>query len=520
MTISLTQGLHRSLQQTPRATATIFGERRQDFATLGERVARLAGALRGAGMGVGDRVGMLALNSDRYLEYYLGVLWGGGVVNPCNIRWSPAEIAHSLDDCETCILIVDDGFTPMLPELQRRSRCLQRIIYVGEGTPPPDAASYEVLLAAAEPVEDADRQGCDMAGIFYTGGTTGTPKGVVLSHGNIFASSLALAAAVGITSDSVYLHAAPMFHMADTAGGFSQVICGGAHVMIPRFTADAALKAIQDEGVTLALLVPLMIQMLVDHPEQPGFDCSRLEMLLYGASPMSEPVLRRAMAALPKTAFVQLYGMTELSPVATVLPFADHLRTGPLAGRLRAAGRAAPCARVRIVDPDGHEVPRGTVGEVAVSGPNVMQGYWNRPDLTAAAVRHGWMHTGDGAYMDDDGYIYVVDRMKDMIVTGGENVYSGEVENALMQHPAVFMCAVIAVPDAHWGERVHAVIVLKPGTEVSEAEVIAHCQSLIARYKCPRSIEWRDSLPVSGAGKILKTVLREPFWKDVNKKVN
>lgn len=520
MTISLTQGLHRSVQQTSRSIATVSGRRRQDFGTLGERVARLAGALRRAGMAQGDRVAMLALNSDRYLEYYLATMWGGGVVNPCNIRWSPAEIAHSLDDCETRLLIVDDEFTPMLPELRRRSRCLTTVVHVGEETPPPGAASYEALLAASKPVEDAYRQGDDMAGIFYTGGTTGTPKGVVLSHGNIFASSLALAAAVGCTAGTVYLHGAPMFHMADTAVSFAQVICGGSHVMIPRFTPDAALRALQDEGVTATLLVPLMIQMLVDQPGRCGFDCSSLGTLLYGASPMSEPVLRRAMAAFPGAAFIHVYGMTELSPLATLLPFAEHLHTGPLAGRLRAAGRAALCADVRIVGLDGREAPRGTVGEVAVRGPNVMLGYWNRPELTAAAVRDGWMHTGDGAYMDDDGFIYVVDRLKDMIVTGGENVYSAEVENALMQHPSVSMCAVIAVPDAHWGERVHAVIVRREGTEASEQEVVAHCRSLIAGYKCPRSLEWRDSLPVSGAGKILKAVLREPFWQGVRSKVN
>ena len=516
MTISLTQGLHRSLQQASGAVATVSGDRRQTFAPLGAPVARLAGALRSAGMAAGDRVGMLALNSDRYLEYYLATMWGGGVVNPCNMRWSPVEIAASLDDCETRILIVDDEFIPMLPELRRRSRCLTTVIHAGEGTPPSATLSYEALLAGAEPIEDANRQGGDTAGIFYTGGTTGTPKGVMLSHGNIFASSLSLAAAVGNAAGSVCLHGAPMFHMADTMVTFSQVIRGGAHVMIPRFAPEAALRALQDEGVTITLLVPLMIQMLADHPAQHTFDCSRLATMLYGASPMSEPVLRRAMAAFPQAEFVHAYGMTELSPLATLLPFAEHLREG----RLRSAGRAVACTEVRIVGPDGREVPRGTVGEVAVRGPNVMQGYWNRPELTAAAVHDGWMRTGDGAYMDEDGFIYVVDRLKDVIVTGGENVYSGEVENALMQHPSVAMCAVIAVPDAHWGERVHAVIVPKEGADPSEEAIVAHCQSLIARYKCPRSLEWRDSLPISGAGKILKAALREPFWKDAADKVN
>jgi acyl-CoA synthetase (AMP-forming)/AMP-acid ligase II len=227
---------------------------------------------------------------------------------------------------------------------------------------------------------------------------------------------------------------------------------------------------------------------------------------------MSEAVLDRAMSALPGVGFVQIYGMTELSPLATVNPAYNHTAEGRKQGRLRAAGRASYCVEVRIVDHDGHEVPRGTVGEVAVRGPNVMQGYWNKPEQTALAVRDGWMHTGDGAYMDEDGFIFIADRLKDMIITGGENVYSGEVENALARHPAVAACAVIGIPSDQWGVAVHAAVVRKPGQDASAEELIAHCKSLIAGYKCPRSVAFTDALPLSGAGKVLKTKLREPFW--------
>ena len=219
------------------------------------------------------------------------------------------------------------------------------------------------------------------------------------------------------------------------------------------------------------------------------------------------------MAALPGVSFVQAYGMTELSPLATFLPAYFHTAEGRKLGKLRSAGRASLCTEVRIVDAQGIEVPRGTVGEVAVRGPNVMQGYWNKPELTAQAVRDGWMHTGDGAYMDHDGFIFVVDRLKDMIISGGENVYSGEVENALAKHPAIQACAVIGIPSEQWGESVHAVVVLKPGHAATVDALIAHCKSLIAGYKCPRSVAFVEALPLSGAGKVLKTALRDPYWQ-------
>jgi len=520
MTINLTQGLHRALQRDPDGIATVFQGRRQSFAVFADRVARLAAALRAVGMATGDRVGMLALNSDRYLEYYLAVPWGGGIVNPCNVRWSAAEVAYSLDDCDTRILIVDDTFLAMAGDLKQRSKSLQTLIHVGDGPAPEGMLSYEAILAAAEPMEDRRRSGDDVMGVFYTGGTTGFPKGVALTHGGIYVSSLSITAELDWPQEAVYLHAAPMFHMADTAFGFAQIIRGGTHVIIPAFTPPAVLQAMQDEKVTTVLLVPTMIQMTVDHPDIAKYDLSHLRAVVYGASPISEAVLRRAMAAFPGAGFMQAYGMTELSPVATLLTPDWHVLDGPKAGRLRAAGRAALHCEVRIVDDEGREVPRGTVGEVAVRGPNVMKEYWNQPALTANAVRDGWMHTGDGAYMDDEGFIYVVDRMKDMIVSGGENVYSAEVENALMQHPGVAMCAVIAVPDPKWGERVHAVVVRRPGTEVVEDDLVAHCRTLIAGYKCPRSVEFRDALPISGAGKILKAQLRDPYWADAARKVN
>lgn len=509
----LTQGLKRTLQQNPNGIATICAGREHSFRELGNRVAKFAGALRQLGMQPGDRVAMLSLNSDRYLEYFLGTWWAGGVVNAANTRWSAAEIIYSLKDSGSSLILVDDAFKQMAATFPGQIPSLRAMIYTGNGATPEGMRSYEELLAQADPIEDACGTGNDLAGIFYTGGTTGTPKGVMLSQANLWSSGMSFLAENIVPSGSVFLHAAPMFHLANGAMMTAQLLRGGRHVFIPGFAPVAVLEAIKTHKVTDMLLVPTMIQMLVDHPTFKDYDTSSVCRMLYGASPIAEAVLGRAMAAFPKTNFFHAYGMTELSPLATLLPSWYHTPEGRKTGKLRSVGRASYCVEAKIVDTEGNEVPRGTVGEVAVRGPNVMLGYWNKPKETAAAVRNGWMHTGDGATMDDDGFIYIVDRIKDMIITGGENVYSAEVENAIAQHPAVATAAVIGIPNDRWGEMVHAVVILKSGATVTADALIAHCKTLIAGYKCPRSIEFREQLPLSGAGKVLKTVLREPFWK-------
>jgi len=510
----LTQALHRAVQQHPDRIAVRFGNRQRSFRELADRVARLAGALQKLGMQAGDRVAMLSLNSDRYLEYQMAVPWGGGVLNPCNIRWSAAEILYSLEDSGSRILLVDETFRPLVEQFRRDSNTLREVVYCGDGAAPAGMHGYEALLAEAGPVPDALRRGEDLAGIFYTGGTTGFPKGVMLSHTNLCSSGLALRAEGLATPGGTYLHAAPMFHLADMGCAAPHWIEGNTHAIVPAFNPELVLDTLERDRVTHLLLVPTMIQMLVDHPamKKPR-DLSALQTIAYGASPISEAVLERAMAALPGVGFVQAYGMTELSPVATINPAWSHTAEGRKLGKLRAAGRASFITEVRIVDAQGSEAPRGTVGEVVVRGPNVMQGYWNKPELTAQAVRDGWMHTGDGAWMDEDGFIFIADRLKDMIISGGENIYSAETENAVAQHPAVAACAVIGIPSDEWGEMVHAVVVCKPGETVGADALIAHCKALIAGYKCPRSVDFVDALPLSGAGKILKTKLREPFWQ-------
>ncbi|ASK35635.1 long-chain-fatty-acid--CoA ligase [Alloalcanivorax mobilis] len=507
----LTQPLHKARRETPDVEAVIYADRRHTFAAFTDRVATLAGVLRGLGVGEGDRVGILALNSDRYIEAIFAALWAGGVFNTVNIRWSAAEIAYSLDDCDTRLLLVDDEFVPLLAEVRQRSRSLNTVIYIGERHCPPDALDYRQLMDAGEPVEDAGRGGDDLAGVLYTGGTTGAPKGVMLSHANLYSCSFGAILDECRRDRVIGLHSAPFFHVAGVGLILQLALRQGTHVVLPRFEERAVLEAIQSEQVGETFLVPTMIRAVLNHPDFDQYDLSSLHTLLYGASPIDSTLLELALKKLPNACFQQLYGMTELSPVVAALPPRCHSDPA-LKGKLASAGRPAHMAEVRVVDEQDNELPRGEVGEIVARGPMVMKGYWNRPEQTAEALRHGWMHTGDAGYMDADGYLFLVDRIKDMVVTGGENVYSVEVEDALLRQPAVAQCAVIGVPDDKWGERVHAVVVLKAGEPGDESALMEHCKSLIAAYKCPRSFEFVTELPLSGAGKILKYKLKEPHW--------
>jgi acyl-CoA synthetase (AMP-forming)/AMP-acid ligase II len=516
----LTQALHKALREQPDRDAVICGAERLSFARFTDRVARLAGALKALGLQPGDRVGLLSLNSARSVEFLYGCWWAGAAINPVNVRWTPKEIAYSLDDCDTRILLVDGTFAPVVPALREQSTALKTVIFCGLGQAPEGMLNYEALLDAAKPVEDGRYGGDDLAAVMYTGGTTGRPKGVMLSHANLYLNGLSSAAAVARPERGVGMVVAPFFHVGGCGLSLQMMQRLVTQVVIPTFDEVAIFKAMQDEGVTETFMVPTMIKRLIEHPRFKEFSFPKFAVMLYGAAPIDATLLGEAMVALPGAQFSQAYGMTELAPTICILSAVDHLPGPKQALRLRSAGRPVMIAEVRIVDGEDRELPTGQVGEIVARGPMVMQGYWNKPAETAAALRDGWMHTGDGGYMDAEGYIYVVDRMKDMIVTGGENVYSAEVENAIALHPAVFMSAVIGVPDERWGERVHAVVMLRPGATLDEATLIEHCRVHIAGYKLPRSVEFRADLPLSPAGKLQKFVLREPFWAGKERRVN
>ncbi len=507
----LTQGLHRALQSTPDAVATIFGGRERTFREHGDRIARFAGALQDLGVSPGGRVAMLSLNSDWYAEYLLAVPWADAVLNPVNIRWSPVEIAYSLNDSGTEVLLVDDAFAPAVPSLRQACPGLREIIYCGDAQTPEGTVAYEALVMKAEPVADARRSGDELAGVFYTGGTTGFPKGVMLSHKNMITSALGTVATGELLSgDARFLHAAPMFHLADLAAWVGQVLLGGPHIMVPMFDPVAVLEAIEKYRPTDVLVVPTMLQLLVDHPAVGDYDLSSMSRILYGGSPIGEGLATRTMALFPGVRMTQAYGMTEVAPVATLLLPDDHHGT-----RLRSGGQAAPHSEVRVIREDGQPAPAGTVGEVCVRGGHVMLGYWNKPEETAKVLQDGWYHTGDAGYLDEGGFLFLVDRLKDMIVTGGENVYSAEVESTLSRHPAVAQSAVIGLPHEKWGETVHAVIVLKPSAAATVEDLQAFCREHIAGYKAPRSVEFANALPMSGAGKVLKRQLRAMHQESV-----
>lgn len=513
--MNVTQGLRRVLQTNPTGIATVDGDRRRSWREIGERVAKLAGGLQQLSIKRGDRVAVLMLNSDRYLELYLGIAWAGAVIVPTNIRWSRAEIEDSLHDCRASMLVVDKTFAAMGVELAKVVPSM-KLVYADDDAGPAEAEDYEKLIAGSTPIADAMAGREELAGIFYTGGTTGRSKGVMLSHANIVSNALHMLSEGLLPDGTIYLNAAPMFHLANGAGMFASLIGGGSNVIVRMFNPELVMAAIEKEKVTATLLVPTMIQMLTDHPTFKTANLTSLKRIMYGASPINEALLNRAMAGMPGTAFHQLYGMTELSPLATHLPWDQH--TGEAAtkkNRQRACGRAAIGCEVRIVDADHKPVATGVVGEVAVRGQNVMMGYWERPEETAKAVIDGWMHTGDGGYMDEEGYVYLVDRVKDMIISGGENVYSMEVENVIAQHPSVSQCAVIGIPSEQWGETVHAFVIPKEGASVNAAEIVAFCKERIAHYKCPRSVDIRaEPFPLSGAGKVLKRELRRLHAED------
>ncbi len=519
--MGLSQVIRRAATVNPGGVATRMGERQHTWSEMCERVARLAGGFRALGVSPGDRIAMLAVNSDRYYEHFFAVAWAGAVLVPINTRLAPPEIAYWLQDSGSTILLIDDYFADMLPRFRDDAKSLREIIHVGDGAAPAGMLSYETLVRDHDAIDAIARGEDDLAALFYTGGTTGRSKGVMLSHRNLTLNSLNMLAVMDWRQDDIVLHAAPMFHLADGASTFSAATLATTNCFIEAFEPTATLAAIEKYRVSATLLVPTMINMLVNHPRVADYDISSLRSLVYGASPMPQAVMHRAIEVMPDVRFYQAYGQTEASPVITINGPSSHVLDGPSADKLPAAGQAVPGIDMAILDESGAEVPRGTVGEICARGDTVMLGYWNRPDATAAALRDGWLHTGDGGRMDADGYLFIVDRVKDMIISGGENVYSAEVENAIHQHAAVAECAVIGIPHDKWGEQVHAIVRLRDGETIAADALIEFCKTRIASYKCPRSVEFRqEPLPLSGAGKILKTELREPFWTNHNRNVN
>jgi acyl-CoA synthetase (AMP-forming)/AMP-acid ligase II len=503
----LTQGLHRALQRHPDKIALHHiaegRERHWSFAQFAEQAARQAAALQARGVTAGDRVALLAPNDDALVTLLTACWWLGAVACPLNTRWSVPELRFAVADCGARLLVAGAAFAAQVRELADAASVATCDDIAAEGR-------------ALAPIEDTRTGGDALAAILYTGGTTGRSKGVMLTHANFWAASMTRGAELNNSPDGVSLLVAPLFHVAGMGRLVGQSIVGGTCVTLPQFRAEAVLAAIEQHGISDIVVVPTMLQALLDAP---GFDATRvqsLQRIAFGAAPMPPDLLARALAAWPKAEFFQAYGLTETAGAVCINLPANH-RPAPGAdvvtlGRLRSVGRAGLGAEIRIVDESGRELPRGEVGEIVVRGPMVTHGYWQLPEVTASALRGGWFHTGDGGRMDAEGYLFIADRLKDMIISGGENVYSAEVEAVLRSHDAVADAAVIGVPDERWGEAVHAVVVLRPASDADPAtagDVLkAWCRQQLAGYKCPRSICFTDALPLSAAGKVLKTVLR------------
>lgn len=506
----LTQGIRRAIQVRGEGTAIIDGDVRISWTGFADRVARLAAAFRAKGLTPGGRVVLLALNSHHSITCFFAAMHAGGVIVPLNHRLSLDELTAQTADCTPDLIVLGPDFADLAVPLATVAHSVKAVLMTAQASAEDRGELLDDLIAAHEPMPDACRGADDLACLFYTSGTTNAAKGVMLSHANILANTANVVAPLGLDENSVHLHHGPLFHVAAGVRLFSVTHVAGTHVFLPRFVAGELIREIDRTGITHATFVPTMLRSMLDDPAMADANLSSLKTISYGSAAMPEPLLREVMTRLPSVRFMQSYGMTELSPVATILSWEDHLPDRWDSGVLRSAGKAAMFCDVRVVGADGAPVPNGTPGEVLVCGPNVMLGYWNRLDLSVEAMRDGWMRTGDIGVLRDDGYLFIVDRLKDMIITGGENVYSQEVENAIAAHPAVSQVAVFGRPDDHWGEAVHATITLKPGTSATAADIIAFTRDRIAHYKCPRSLDIREEpMPLSGANKILKSKLRE-----------
>jgi long-chain acyl-CoA synthetase len=468
---------------------TLSNESRVTFTQLHDRVKRLAAALVANGFVASDRLALLLPNSPEYIELVYACSWLGVTAVPINARLSAAEIDGVLLDAKPRGLVRHSSLPR--PTVQLPWQLVfdeQPLDFRNDSCPDPIYDPEAIMV------------------IIYTSGTTGRPKGVMVTHTNILANLDHFSYWMRYR-EGIYLHAAPIFHIADFPAMFAAPAFGVRQVTLPKFSPQGFCELVQRERVTHTVLVPTMMSLLTQMPEAKSYDLSSLEVLLYGGSPIAEELVRRTRKLLPSVKLLQSYGLSETG-FLTGLEDQEHVEA-----KLLSCGRPCPGIDLRVEDEMGKEVEVGQHGELVARGANVMRGYWNDPEDTALAFRNGMFRTGDVGYQDSDGYFYILDRLKDMIVTGGENVYSGEVEAVIYKHPAVREVAVFGIPDSQWGELVMACVVLKPGMALSANDLTTHCRQFLANYKIPRRIQFSDTeLPKSGSGKILKKILRERFW--------
>jgi acyl-CoA synthetase (AMP-forming)/AMP-acid ligase II len=480
-----------------------------------DRVCRLSRVLgEDLGIQAGDRFAVMSLNSHFFLELYHAAFLGVGIINPLNLRLAAQELDYILKDSGTSVCFVDPVFAPLIMQV-RESAGLRKVVLLGEGDFQCDH-SYDELLAASHPLVPEEPEETDPVVLMYTGGTTGLPKGVLLDQRAELLNVYHGLSFFPMDTDSRYLVQTPMFHAAAMFGMLALPLAGTV-IVLPAFEPGQVIQTMIDEEITHTVMVPTMIGMMLNHPDFTPEAFTTLKSLVYGASPMPLALLDRLRQLAPGVEIAQGYGMTESSSMLSILGHEDHDNPE----LLKSVGKALPGVVLTIRDEEGNELPRGQTGEVCAQAGNLMIEYWNKPEATAEAFKGGCYHTGDAGYLDDRGYLFLVDRVKDMIISGGENIYSIEVENAIADHPAIAQVAVIGIPDEQWGEAVHAVVVLHEGQSATEAAIIDHARKSIAGFKVPKSVSFRDEpLPLSGALKVLKKDLRAPFWEGFDKSVN
>lgn len=517
---SLTAALSRAALVSLDRTASQFQGRKLTWAETLDRVRQIAGALAAHGISENDHVAILSGNSDVYFQCLFAIPWAGAVAVPVNTRWAPAEIVHCLNDSGCKMLLVDEEFFETASGISDSLDTVESFISLGKPVPSTDLPALEDLISASEPIADQGRGGDDIAYLYYTGGTTGRSKGVIITHEHMLVNILQWAHATGPDRDDVLLIIAPMFHAAGGMNAIAAAVLGASASFMNKFDPAEVVENISSCGVTNTGLVSVMVDAIVNHLEATSAELPGLKTITYGGSPMPQTTLRRAMKALPHTRLYQVYGQTEGGPTISVLPPRYHVLEGEYSGKLKSAGQPLAGTHIQITDENDKVLPAGEVGEIRVRGLTISPGYWNLPEVTSETMRDGWLHTGDAGYLDEDGFLYIIDRVKDMIITGGENVYSAEVENVLCMHPAVSECAVIGIPSERWVETIHAIVRLKEGQSTTGDELIAHCREYLAGFKCPRSVDFREEpFPISGAAKVLKRELRAPYWKGHERKV-
>ncbi|MGD9239017.1 MAG: long-chain-fatty-acid--CoA ligase [Desulfobacterales bacterium] len=516
--------LQKALDLFPEKLAVIDGKRSFTYQQIGERVAGLARFLQNQGIQARDRVSILEVNSHAFLEAYYAAAGLGAILNPLNYRLAAKEIAFILNDAGSRWLIAGKQFAPVVKGVLKEDTPLEGILWIGAG-PEKSAAivshNYENAIGAhTGAFESVSVDENQVAHLYYTSGTTGRPKGVMLTHKNVCCHALGTIAELKLVDTDIWGHIAPMFHLADAWATFAITWVGGRHVMVGQFEAEAVMAAIEKEKITLSNLIPTMLNLMIKHPRVKDYDFSSLRVILSGGAPIAPEVVRLIMEAFGCD-YIQTYGMTETSPYLTFSILKEHLQRLAPDDQLKyksKTGRPFIGVDLKVVDDNGAPIAADgqQVGEIWVQGDIVTPGYWNLEEETANAFSDGWLQTGDLATLDSEGYVNIVDRKKDMIVTGGENVYSTEVENVLYMHTKILEAAVFGVPDERWGEAVNAAVVLKEGETATEEEIISFCKEYQASYKAPKAIVFLDELPKTGSGKIYKKGLRDPYWKKRN----